>query len=32
MVVAAETYIDDRVWGDNSVQLTEFFTGFDPIE
>jgi hypothetical protein len=32
MVVAAETYIDDRAWGDNSVALTEFFTGFEPIK
>jgi hypothetical protein len=30
MVVAAETYIDDRAWGDNSAALTEFFTGFEP--
>jgi transcriptional regulator len=29
MVVAAETYIDDRTWGDNSEALAAFFTGFE---
>jgi hypothetical protein len=29
MVVAAETYIDDRGWGDNSNPLTAFFNGFE---
>jgi hypothetical protein len=32
MVVAAETYIDDRAWGDNSDALTAFFNGFETDE
>jgi hypothetical protein len=29
MVVAAETYIEDRAWGDASDTLVAFFTGFE---
>jgi hypothetical protein len=32
MVVAAETYIDDRAWGDSKEALAAFFTGFEPTE
>jgi hypothetical protein len=32
MVVAAETYIDDRSWGNQSEALTTFFAGFTTIE